>query len=357
MRFYATPTMSPADGWPAQVLDPAAHGYDGVTLAPGDYTARGRLAIRSSNVTYEGVGQPTLFSVLIQHVDAVRLDGLSLIDGSQIRTTFGTGLTRCRFSSSLRQPLRLRFGAHYCYVEDCWFERQRPLPTYDVVAIQISDQPNTHIRLARNTILNYTDGVQTTARQGELGFCDEYGFAAGLLIEGNRIGYTESMRLAANPACNIPGCEQAFDFKTGGTELHPVIVRNNQVFGCRPVQLERGGTAGYAITIHIVGTHIHFENNAFLNCESGVQISSMRENNLPGGLFIDPRIRFTANTWSNLRDNGSGLFPGKVGYLLLGISTVVFEREIFADVQQLEALPVNPTLPPRQFIDCLSVGA
>jgi len=289
--------------WPASAEWPSRFGTDTINI-DGDCSHLGKLHLRDqSDVFIEG---GKIDSVLLSRCNNIHIKNVHLTGASQISATSDSTVVECKFDCVNTQPLRIRSGSHRNVVSNCLFHRTSPIPTHDVVAIQFSDQANLFNEIVGCKILNYTDGIQTTHRKGELS-----GNAAGLLIYKCVIGHDKSVQ-------SCLGSEEALDFKIGGTPQDPVLVRDCYLFGTRL----NDTSSGYAVAVHIIAQHIKFENVTIADCEGGIFITEMKDDknewlrsemHLEDVNFIDIHKAYNDN-------------PKRTGYVIAGPNALKFEN-------------------------------
>jgi hypothetical protein len=182
--------------------------------------------------------------------------------------------------------------------------RMPPFPTYDVGAIQFSDGKTLDCKVIECVILNYTDAIQTTDRANADGSSTQYGYTAGLVIKGNHLGFTGAVRSGKE---NIEGCENALDFKTGGTPENPIVIEGNFLFGVKP---NARNPLGYAVTYHRCASDLIFKGNVFADCGSAIFNNIQYRDCVIAKGAIDPRVTLIDNMLASTPKLLVG--PGKV---------------------------------------------
>lgn len=299
-QVHVTPDLT---AWPVQAVWPDRYETKEIVVE-GNCTHLGRLHWRDQeNVTLTG---GKIDSVLMTRCNNVHLVGVHLTGPSQVSGTSDSTITRCQFESINTQPLRIRSGSHRNVISNCRFHRSAPIPIHDVVAIQFSDSANLDNKILHCTILNYTDGIQTTHRAGE-----PTGNVAGLLIENCIIGHDKSVQ-------SFPGSEEALDFKIGGTCQKPVVVRNCNLFGTRL----NATSSGYAVAVHIIAQHIRFENVSIIDCDGGIFITEMKNEQ---GEWLRSEMHLRDVQFIDIHTSDE-FNPKRTGYAMIGPNALTFER-------------------------------
>ncbi|MEM8885211.1 MAG: hypothetical protein AAGD14_14180 [Planctomycetota bacterium] len=373
--YVMRPDVEPLDRWPDEVLQPDDFGIRVIVLLPGDYRGRsngslgdGVLYIEASGtetepllVTYApavgadigaaphpaerlGGSEARLIGIRVWNQRYQSFHGLTFRDGfasSLVRDAEGITIDRCLWHETTGQPLRIRFDTQRCLVQRCVMQRfdASQWAPNDVVAIQLSDGACTHNRFVSNVILNYTDSLQTTDREGE-----PYGLSAGTLVDNNFMGFTAEAYLQ-EPNGELLCGENSLDFKMGGTEAEPVRVTNNVFFGTRAAKpgCAASGSGGYAITLQRRGTWIEMTDNLFVDCDSGIFLNAMFLNVDAAQGRIDPEWTFRRNTFSGMRSYSTA-FPTRTGRVFSGSSPARFEENrIVACDRLMEREPVPNT--------------
>jgi hypothetical protein len=213
------------------------------------------------------------------------------IDGAIDCRASDVTIEHCHWRDWRAQCIRIRQSASRCVIRRCTMIRIPPFGAKgDVVAIQFSDGETLDNKVLECTILNYTDAIQTTDRANPDGSSNEYGYCAGLAIRGNTLGFTGDVRSGLE---NIEGCENALDFKTGGTPDNPVIVEGNFLLGVRP---NSRNPKGYAITYHRCASDLLIKDNSFIDCGSAIGNHIQYVDCVNGKGVFNPRVTVIENT-------------------------------------------------------------
>lgn len=297
--------------WPTQALRPVSNGISQI-IVKGDCRKLGTFQpFEAVNLAGEG-----------GIIGSIYLNGYGpyATSGSTIKNLAIDGMIDCRVGDCLiencnwrdwrAQCIRIRFGGSRCTVRRCTMIRVPPFTTTsDVCAIQLSDGETQDCHILECVILNYTDAIQTTDRANPDGSSTQYGYTAGLIIKGNHLGFTGSVRDAAGTG-NIEGCENALDFKTGGTPEKPVIIEGNFIFG---VKANLRNPKGYAVTYHRCASDLVFRSNVFADCGSAFFNNIQYIDNVTSRGVFDPRVTLQGNVLASTATLLVG--PGKVTLL------------------------------------------
>lgn len=365
--------------WPQEVLDPPGFGKRYLLFTPGDYCNRGDGRFSRKLMPLSG-GQPgwPVYYIGVPHLGDQDLNIISPpsappieFPGTDLYGRSGaisannivmTGITfrfpvairndisnvvihRCHFDNIAAEPVRIRYSAQNIVISENLIQRILPFPhTSDVTGIQFVDNKSINCSVVNNTIVNYTDAIQTTHRVQADGSSNDYGLAEGLLIEGNDMGFTQEMRTTSGGLAE--GCENVLDFKTGGTPLNPVIIRNNRMFGCRP----NTRTPGYAVNIQNLATDLVFEDNLFYDNECGVFLNAQYVQNAQRYGWQNSRSVFINNTFVKIRNNNvaENMFSSKAGCVVAGLNVAAFINTTLIDVDKFAENP--PSIEAGQMI-------
>ncbi len=337
-----------------QALNPESYGYRAVLFAPGDYTGRrdGNFAATMLPQSSGTAAAPIIYASVsglnghitapwddacavlsawwMQSVRHVQAHGFQFNGQCLFRMSLGCIYSHCKFTKADAQPIRIRYGAHGNMVTHCLIRRDPPFAVEsDVVGIQLSDDRNLGNVIQYNTILNYTDGIQTTCRAGADNSIVEYGYAAGTKIRNNFIGFTDTTHVEGGES--VVGVENCIDLKVGGVPENPIEVAGNVFFGIRPNMR----TPGYAITVHDVLTDCDINGNKFIDCEAGIFLNATYWKDLIANGRYLLRMRVRNNLFSGIKSHGSDLFATKQGRVLTGPNAIEFSGNRLADCDAL----------------------
>ena len=292
--------------WPVEAIKPNRYRVNVISI-DGDCSHLGRLWIKDqSDVRIIGKNNAIVESFIWTRCDKMLIKNIKITKGSQLSNSPNSSVFNCIFSSQSSQPLRIRYGSNNVHVDQCLFSRTSPVPDHDIVAIQLSDRENLNVGITNCSIFNYSDGIQTTWRSGDVS-----GLSAGLLIEGCVIGLDKNIRHAL-------GSENALDFKSGGTPDNPIIVRNCYLFGSR----QTAENSGYSITNHVRSQYVLIEDTTISDSHGGIFVPEMRDDDkkpLPSHVYLR-RVNFIDIHKSTAPD------PKRTGYAMAGPNAVTFEN-------------------------------